>query len=214
VIAGGVSVRARFERFPATVKGAFVVRGEDRNPHLVVLREARVCSVHGALERPVPVGSVTVDVPPRQDVFVPFEFGVSDLEPGWYGLEADLEVDGVAETFPGGKRFSVSWPRGTMRRGGVPVGRKVKVGGISIDVEQFDMGSDHSSIRFTPSEVGKSSVEISCEGVVLVALTEEVDESAGRVKASFYPVPRSASSVSLEFRVKSEKAVVEVRLPA
>ena len=30
-----VSIRAHYERFPATVKGAFVLRGSDRDPHLV-----------------------------------------------------------------------------------------------------------------------------------------------------------------------------------
>ena len=36
-----ISVRARFERFPATVKGAFILRGEDANPHQVVVGGAR-----------------------------------------------------------------------------------------------------------------------------------------------------------------------------
>ena len=29
-----VAIRAHFEKFPATVKGAFVLRSADRDPHL------------------------------------------------------------------------------------------------------------------------------------------------------------------------------------
>src|SRR2546427_30058 len=51
---GAVSVRTRFDRFPATVKGAFVVRGEDRDPHQVEVRvggvKARVARVECTTE--------------------------------------------------------------------------------------------------------------------------------------------------------------------
>ena len=40
-----ISVRARFERFPATVKGAFIFRGEDANPHQVAVEGARVAGL-------------------------------------------------------------------------------------------------------------------------------------------------------------------------
>ena len=48
-----ISVRARFERFPATVKGAFIIRGEDPDPHQVVFREARVVAIGGAHTHPI-----------------------------------------------------------------------------------------------------------------------------------------------------------------
>jgi len=55
------SLRARFERFPATVKGAFVVRGEDTYPHQVVFHEARVVRVPGPGSMPIPLGARTGD---------------------------------------------------------------------------------------------------------------------------------------------------------
>src|SRR5581483_5249258 len=97
-----VSVRARFERFPATVKGAFILRGEDPDPHQVVFREARVVGVGGGRGRPVPIASATLDVAPRQDVFVPFELPVSDLDPGWTGFGSVLAAAGFPEPTRGG----------------------------------------------------------------------------------------------------------------
>ena len=91
-----VSVRARFERFPATVKGAFILRGEDADPHQVVFREANVVGLGLGVTKPMPMTSATLDVAPHRDVFVPFEMPVSELEPGWYTMTCDLEVDGVA----------------------------------------------------------------------------------------------------------------------
>src|SRR5262249_31786032 len=84
VVTEPVSVRTRFERFPATVKGALVFRGEDPDPHQIEVRGARVVAFSGSSERDVPVELAVVTVPPRQDVFVPFEMSVGDLEPGWY----------------------------------------------------------------------------------------------------------------------------------
>jgi hypothetical protein len=120
-----ISVRARFERFPATVKGAFIFRGEDANPHQVVVGSARVAALGPGGSGPVPMAPVTLDVVPHRDVFVPFELPLSDLEPGWYTLVCDVDVDGSPATYDGGRRFSVPWPRATVRRGAVKVGREV-----------------------------------------------------------------------------------------
>lgn len=70
-----VSVRAHFERFPATVKGAFVVRGEDTDPHQVVFHEGRVVQFGGRGGRALAMASATLDIPPRRDIFIPFEIG-------------------------------------------------------------------------------------------------------------------------------------------
>ena len=53
-----ISVRARFERFPATVKGAFIFRGEDANPHQVVVGGARVSALGAGGSSPVPMAPV------------------------------------------------------------------------------------------------------------------------------------------------------------
>ena len=81
-----ISVRARFERFPETVKGAFIFRGEDANPHQVAVEGARVAGLGAGGSSPVPLSPVTLDVVPHRDVFVPFELPLSELEPGWYTL--------------------------------------------------------------------------------------------------------------------------------
>ncbi|MGZ4151159.1 MAG: hypothetical protein ACXVP3_01800, partial [Actinomycetota bacterium] len=70
-----LSVRARFERFPATLKGAFIIRGEDPDPHQVALGPARIVPVTGGEGRPIAIAESTLDIAPKQDVFVPFETG-------------------------------------------------------------------------------------------------------------------------------------------
>ncbi|HEU4354340.1 MAG TPA: hypothetical protein VFT27_02005, partial [Actinomycetota bacterium] len=133
-----ISVRARFERFPATVKGAFIFRGEDPDPHQVVVGGARVSALGHGGSSPMPLAPVTLDVVPHRDVFVPFELPISELEPGWYTLVCDVEVDGSPATFDGGRRFSVPWPRATVRRGQVKVARRVPLGDQTVHVEQVD----------------------------------------------------------------------------
>ena len=78
-----ISIRAHFERFPATVKGAFVLRGEGRDPHQVRIEaraRARAGRAHGS--QPIDLEPVTLDVAPNLDLFVPFEFPVTELEAG------------------------------------------------------------------------------------------------------------------------------------
>ena len=111
-----ISVRARFERFPATVKGAFILRGEDADPHQVVVSEARVSSVGSGGSSPLPMSPVTLDVVPHRDVFVPFEFPVTELDPGWYTLVCESRSMGsrrpttaaAASPSPGHARRSVA----------------------------------------------------------------------------------------------------------
>ena len=88
-----VSVRARFERFPMTVKGAFILRGEDSDPHQVELRGGAVVGIGTSTRVAMPLAPASLDVVPHRDVFVPFEVPLSELDPGWYTLEAELEVE-------------------------------------------------------------------------------------------------------------------------
>jgi len=131
-----ISVRARFERFPATVKGAFILRGEDPDPHQVVFHQANVVGIGLGVSRPMPIPGTTLDVIPHRDLFVPFEMPIVDLDPGWYTMICDLEVDGLPNTFDGGRRFSVPWPRATVRRGALKVSRGVKVGDATVHVDR------------------------------------------------------------------------------
>ena len=118
-----VSFRAVYERFPAAIKGAFVLRGADGEPHQVRIDHAWIRECSGASSEHLAVESATLEVAPTLDTFVPFEVPSLDLDPGWYELELDAAVDGIDGTVQPGERFSIGWPRGSVRRGTVDVGR-------------------------------------------------------------------------------------------
>ncbi len=211
----GISVRTRFERFPATVKGAFILRGEDRYPHQVVFREARVVPVGGGAGRPVAVPAGALDVAPHRDVFVPFELGVSDLEPGWYGLQCALEVDGSRRTFEGDRRFAVAWPRATVRRGQVRVDRQVPLGDSKIRVEHVDCGGESIRIMIQVQPPGPFTVRLFADEARLEVLDVEVEEATGRGRVTAYPIPKAATALRMELKGKGRgaEASLDVRLP-
>jgi len=211
-----ISVRARFERFPATVKGAFIIRGEDRDPHQVVFREARVVAIGGSQTHPIAMEVATLDVAPRRDVFVPFEMAVTDIDPGWYELECELDVDGRPQTFPGGRRFSVAWPRATVRRGQVPVGRAIDLpGGATVKVEQIDCGGDSIKVHVQVTPPEPLTVRLSADGGRLPVLESDFEGSTGRGKVVAYPLLRAYSTLRIDVRAPSRagQGTLDVRLP-
>lgn len=211
-----ISVRARFERFPATVKGAFILRGEDANPHQVAFRSARIVTVGGREGRPFAMPENILDVAPRQDVFVPFELPVSDLEPGWYGLECELEVDGFSGSFDGGRRFAVPWPRATVRRGQVKVDKKVKLGdGSVLIVDQVECGGDSIKVLFAVQPPGPVTAQLSADGARLEVLDIEIDERTGRGKVTAYPLLRTVAVLGTGWkgRGRGAEGSLDVRLP-
>ncbi|HZP91099.1 MAG TPA: hypothetical protein VFC04_08920 [Actinomycetota bacterium] len=211
-----ISVRARFERFPATVKGAFIIRGEDPDPHQVVVREARVVGVGGGRPRPVPIASTTLDVAPRQDLFVPFELSVSDLDPGWYGFECDLDVDGAPGTYPGGRRFSVPWPRATVRRGTIRVGQEVRLGeDARARVDQLDCAGDCVKIGLAVTPGHPLSPRLLADGTRLEILDVEIDPESGRGRIVAYPLLRSHGVLRIELRTRGRGAegALDIELP-
>jgi hypothetical protein len=139
------SVRA----VPGDRQGAFIFRGEDANPHQVAVAGARVAGLGAGGSSPVPLSPVTLDVVPHRDVFVPFELPLSELEPGWYTLVCDVVVDGNPASYDGGRRFSVPWPRATVRRGQVKVGRQVRLADATVHVEQVDCSRLDCCLRGT-----------------------------------------------------------------
>ena len=201
-MAEDISLRAHFERFPATVKGAFVVRTEGRDPHQVAFHEARVVRVPGPGAREIHVEPVTLDVPPRRDLFVPFEFPISDLEPGWYGLEADVDVDGAPRTMPGGKRFCVPWPRSAVRAASVRVDKRVKVGGATVTVERCQSGTDGTSVRFSVEPPGEVAVRLFADGTRIDVVEQEIEPASGKGSLKAYPLLRSHSSLRIEVAEK------------
>jgi hypothetical protein len=210
-----LSVRARFERFPATLKGAFILRGEDANPHQVVFTEANVVGIGLPASRPMPIAPVTLDVVPHRDVFVPFELFVSDLEPGWYTMRAELEVDGTAGTFDGGRRFSIAWPRASVRRGTVKVERAVAVGDGKVLVEQVECGGDSVKVHFRADPPMPVTAKLFANGGRLEVLETELDEATGRGKVVAYPVMRGQRTLRIELRGKGKgvQGALDVDLP-
>ena len=208
-----ISVRARFERFPATVKGAFIFRGEDPDPHQVVVGGARVSALGPGGSSPMPFAPVTLDVVPHRDVFVPFELPLADLEPGWYTLVCDVEVDGSPATFDGGRRFSVPWPRATVRRGQVKVGKRVRLGEQTVQVEQVDCSGDSIKVSLRIDPPGAVTLKLFAGGRRLRVLEMEADEVGGRAKATAFPLMRADEVLRIELRGRARGSEQAIEVP-
>lgn len=207
-----VSIRASFERFPATVKGAFVLRGADRDPHQVRIDAARVREVSGRGALPIGLDPVTLDVAPNLDLFVPFEFAITELSAGWYGLECDVAIDGDTENVRPSKRFAVPWPRATVRRGNVNVNKTARVeNGPKVHVEQVEYGGDSIRVSYTTSPPEAVPIRLAADGASLTILESEFDEMSGRGRVTAYPVMRAQSR--LRFDVRGLPAPIELDLP-
>lgn len=211
-----VSIRAHFERFPASIKGAIVLRGADRDPHQVTILSAWVAEVSGTDARPIGISSLILNVAPRRDLFVPFEFPVTELGPGWYGVECEITVDGTPAMVRPGRRFSVPWPRGSMRRGVLPVGKAVGIaGGPKVSLEQVDCAADCVRLSFSSEE--PADVRILADGERLSTIEEGFDPGTGKGSLTAYPLPKTASTLRIEVRAsgkpRGEPASVEVPLP-
>jgi hypothetical protein len=107
-----ISVDVVFERFPASVRGAVVVRALDSEPHQIHLETAEVVDAEN-LDRTVGAVSAdraTIDVAPHGEVLIPFDIPFASLPPGAFCVVAEVLVDGsirVRGPEGGGKRFSV-----------------------------------------------------------------------------------------------------------
>ena len=201
----GLSVRTRFERFPATIKGAFVARGEGRNPHQLRVRRARIVqlglepessagdggSAATRVERALPVDQVTIDVPPHQDVYVPFEAPVGDMDPGWYGLELEADVDGSPRVFASDRRFAVAWPRSLVRSGVAAQDQALRVGESVVKIEKVQCTADSTVVRFTVDPPKPVEIRLEADGSGVAIIDSEFDEAAGRGSVTAYPLLRT-----------------------
>jgi hypothetical protein len=203
-----ISIRAHFERFPATVKGAFVLRGEGRDPHQVRILAARVAELASKTARPLEIAPATLDVAPHLDLFVPFEFPLTDLGPGWYGLECDVEVDGVPEVVHPGAPFPVAWPRATTRRGTVPIDKAIPAGSGKARIEALECGGDSIRLKYAADEA--VAFRFSADGGPVAVIAQDFDEGAGRGVTTAYPVLKTQSTLSIEARGGGS---LDVKLP-
>ena len=209
-----VAIRAHFEKFPATVKGAFVLRSADRDPHQVVIRGARVAELSDADSRSIELQEATLDVAPKLDFFVPFEFPVTELGAGWYVLEADVEIDGVAQVVRPERRFSMAWPRATVRRGSVPVGEKVEIeGGPTVLVDHVDCAGDCITVHSVAQPAEPVQWRLEADGRRLTLLDTTLDEGSGKGRAVGYPLMKTHRALTIEISHGRAKETVEVVLP-
>jgi hypothetical protein len=209
-----VAIRAHFEKFPATVKGAFVLRSADRDPHQVVIRGARVTELAGAGAQPIELQAATLDVAPKLDFFVPFEFPVTELTAGWYCLETDVDVDGVSQVVRPDRRFAIAWPRATVRRGTVPVGEKVEVeGGPTVLVDRVECSGDSMTVHFSSEPSEPVGWRLQADGTVVAILDTELDEQTGRGRVIAYPLMKTQSALTIELAHGRGRTSVEIVLP-
>jgi hypothetical protein len=201
-----VSIRAHFERFPATVKGAFVLRAAARDPHQVKILSASVVELSGRDTRAIDLEPVTLDVAPRLDLFVPFEFALTDLTPGWYGLECRVSIDGVPEVVRPGKRFAVAWPRASVRRGTLMVDRAIETKGAKVQLDQIDCSGD--SIKFAYSASEAVAIKLSADGAALTVIEDLFDAEAGQGRVTAYPLLKTQEKLTIEVRGASDPVVV------
>jgi hypothetical protein len=199
-----VAIRARFERFPAAVKGAFLLRGGDGLPHQVRIAEARAAELAGGGPRAVGVDPVVLEVSPTQETFVPFEISTIEMPSGWYQLECDIVVDGEASTVRPGDRFAISWPRAAVRRGTVTIGQKQ----ARVSIESLECLGD--SIRIAFAADAPPRISIAVDGHPHAVLDVEFDDETGRGRVAAYPVLRADQRLTIDL---GGGAAVEVALP-
>ncbi len=210
-----VDVRTRFERFPASIKGAFVLQGSDGNPHAVQLASAWIARIPSGPRRAMPVEAEPVDVAPSRDLFIPFEMASSDLAPSWYAIESSVRVDGGRSYEFGSRPFVVPWPKGENRRGTTRVDRKVKMGRWVFFIDRLELAPDSASVVWraerpeNPSEDDPAAVAaLAADGARLEvlpssvgALRPELRVAPGERRTISYPVPRAARSVSVQLKL-------------
>ena len=199
-----VAFRAVYDRFPAAIKGAFVLKGADGMPHQVRIGSAWVKSCDGRFNDRLNVEPATLEVAPTLDTFVPFEIPILDMDPGWYALEIDTAVDGIEGTVYPGERFSIGWPRGAVRKGTVEVGRAAG------DVKLRSVECAGDSVRITYEASEAPSIRLTMDGADHAVLDVEHDEASGGGRVVAYPALRDQTVLAIAVKGADP---VEIRLP-
>jgi len=199
-----VAIRAHFERFPASIKGAFVLRAADGDPHQLRFEVARVAEWSGGVSLTLELDAVVLDVAPNLDLFVPFEFPTTDLPPGWYQLECEVLVDGTPSTVHPGDRFPMPWSRSAVRRGTVAIGAHAG------EVRLGDLECLGDSVRIAYEAPHAPRARLSVDGTTLPLLEVTHDEGSGTGRIVGYPALRTHERLSIELKGADP---IEVALP-
>jgi hypothetical protein len=196
--AAPVTVGVVFDTFPASVRGAVVVRGQDPEPHQIRMSGASVVEAHSLARpvQPIPVEEAVVDVAPRGEVLIPFDVPFAELRPGWYCISADVVVDGslrVRGPEGGGKRFVVPWPSEEVRRADLRPNLKV---GRAV-IERVECRADRTSVRWRPG-AGETELRVSA-GTRRLPVVEATDDPRTGVRTTVtHPVPKRATHLTFE----------------
>jgi hypothetical protein len=215
-----VRVQTRFERFPASIKGAFVLKGGDGDPHAVSFDWARVARIPTGPAVPIGLEDRQLDVAPNRDLFVPFEVAVSEMESAWYVVETSLRVDGGRSYAYAGKPFTIPWPRSEVRKGTIHVGETVRVGDLSFHVERVELGWDSAAVLWRAGEGNEDAdggkamppearAALIADGGELERLPDQAGprlsepRNPGERRTVSYPLMRSARSLGVVMQLPS-----------
>jgi hypothetical protein len=207
-----VSVGTVYDRFPASVRGAVVVRALDREPHQIRLLGVRVVHAHDVSKdaHRAAVEETTIDVAPHREVLLPFDVPFTELGPGWFSVVADVEVDGsLRMTGPegGGKRFGVPWPADDVRRLDLKPG--LKVGGAT--VERIRSTADATEIRWRPpADAPGAELRVAAGSRRLPVAGSTDDPRTGARITRAHPVPRQASRLTLEVSGSRSQVTIDL----
>jgi hypothetical protein len=197
---GPVTVGTVFDRFPASVRGAVVVRAEDREPHQIRLVAVRVVHAHDLSKEVHRAGieEATVDVAPHKEVLIPFDVPFAEVGPGWFCVVAEVDVDGgLRITGPegGGKRFSVPWQPEEVRKADLKP--NLKLGGAVI--ERIQSKPDRTEVRWRPPK-GKEGAELRLSaGTQRLPVVEVTNDTRTGLRTTVaHPVPKRTEQITVE----------------
>jgi hypothetical protein len=205
------AVQVRFERTPIAVRGAFVMRGADGDPHSVLVEWARVERVPRGPTKAITMEDRLIDLTPTRDLFVPFEVPVMELPPSWYRIACALKVDGARTwEFPG-RPFVVPWPRAEVWKGTATVGRSVHLGRRTAQVDRVEATWEASVVVWRGPDDGGEAVLVADDVELEVLppdaakrLAEPAEPTERRTLS--YPIPKGVGSLSVVVRRGSERS--------
>jgi hypothetical protein len=205
--AAPVSVDTVFDRFPASVRGAVVVRALDPEPHQIRLVEVEVAEAHdpGRVVHSLGVDDVTVDVAPHREVLIPFDVPFSDLGPGWYCVVAEVEVDGALRMRGpdgGGKRFVVPWPAVEVRRADLRPDLTIRAArGVEATIDRVELKADRAIIRWHHApgdDPVLRELRVTAGRRRLHVVESSYDANTGVRTTVTHPAPKSAPELTIE----------------
>jgi hypothetical protein len=181
-----------------------VLRASDGDPHQLRLEAARIVDLSGGPARAMEIEPSVLDVAPTLDTFVPFEVPVTDMPSGWYRLECDVAIDGVAQVMHPGDPFSIPWPRAAVRKGTVAIGARAG------DIHLVELVCGGDSVRVTYEAEREPHVKLETDGRPLPVIAIEHDDDAGGGAVVGFPALRSSERLAIVVR---GAAPVEIALP-